>query len=148
MTVNNIRNSMQNQHNRLIGRCHINSSVKICLIVEHQRNCRNLQRIIFFDIPGSTINCSCKSESFIRFRLSYFRRDQIWMRQKIIIIGSLLHQPENWIIDEPLTGLDPNSTFELKKIMREHANEGKTVFEDKVLFHQSFGFAQKGSPMI
>ena len=50
------------------------------------------------------------------------------MRQKIVIIGVLIHNPKNWIIDEPLTGLDPNSTFELKKIMREHANEGKTVF--------------------
>ena len=33
------------------------------------------------------------------------------MRQKIIIIGSLLHEPENWIIDEQFTGLDPNSSY-------------------------------------
>lgn len=50
------------------------------------------------------------------------------MRQKIVIIGSLLHNPNNWIIDEPMTGLDPKSTFELKKIMRKKANENKTVF--------------------
>lgn len=50
------------------------------------------------------------------------------MRQKIIIIGSLLHNPNNWIIDEPMIGLDPKSTFQLKSIMREKANEGKTVF--------------------
>lgn len=50
------------------------------------------------------------------------------MRQKIVIIGVLLHNPKNWIIDEPMTGLDPNSTFELKKLMREHANQGNTVF--------------------
>ena len=50
------------------------------------------------------------------------------MRQKIVIIGVLLHNPKNWIIDEPMTGLDPTSTFELKKIMREHANGGNTVF--------------------
>ena len=50
------------------------------------------------------------------------------MRQKIVIIGVLLHNPKNWIIDEPMTGLDPNSTFELKKIMREHADKGGTVF--------------------
>ena len=50
------------------------------------------------------------------------------MRQKIVIIGVLLHNPKNWIIDEPMTGLDPNSTYELKKIMREHADKGNTVF--------------------
>ena len=50
------------------------------------------------------------------------------MRQKIIIIGVLLHNPQNWILDEPITGLDPKSSFDLKTIMREYANTGKTVF--------------------
>ena len=50
------------------------------------------------------------------------------MRQKINIMGSLLHEPNNWIIDEPMTGLDPKATYELKKIMRKKADEGKTVF--------------------
>ena len=50
------------------------------------------------------------------------------MRQKIVIIGMLLHNPKNWIIDEPMTGLDPTSTYELKKIMREHAAKGNSVF--------------------
>ena len=50
------------------------------------------------------------------------------MRQKIVDIGSILHEPKNWILDEPMTGLDPKSSHELKKIMREEANSGKTVF--------------------
>ena len=50
------------------------------------------------------------------------------MRQKIINIGSLLHDPQNWILDEPMTGLDPKSSYELKKIMREESDKGKTVF--------------------
>ena len=50
------------------------------------------------------------------------------MRQKIVIIGALLHNPKNWILDEPMTGLDPKSSFELKKLMREHVNKGNTVF--------------------
>ena len=29
------------------------------------------------------------------------------MRQKIVLIGALLHNPKVWILDEPLTGLDP-----------------------------------------
>ena len=50
------------------------------------------------------------------------------MRQKIVIISLLLHNPKNWIIDEPMTGLDPKSTYELKTLMKEHAKKGNSVF--------------------
>ena len=50
------------------------------------------------------------------------------MRQKIIIIGVLLHNPRNWILDEPITGLDPKSSFDLKELMKKHASKGNTVF--------------------
>lgn len=50
------------------------------------------------------------------------------MRQKVVLIGALLHDPEVWILDEPLTGLDPKSSFLLKSILRERAQQGKTVF--------------------
>ncbi|ATF16651.1 ABC transporter ATP-binding protein [Brevibacillus sp. HB1.4B] len=50
------------------------------------------------------------------------------MRQKIMIMGALIHQPEVWILDEPLTGLDPKSSFTLKEMMREHADSGRSVF--------------------
>lgn len=50
------------------------------------------------------------------------------MRQKIVIIGALLHDPAVWILDEPMTGLDPKSAYTLKSMMREHADAGKTVF--------------------
>ncbi len=50
------------------------------------------------------------------------------MRQKIVICGALLSEPKNWILDEPMTGLDPKSSFDLKEMMRNHAQSGKTVF--------------------
>ncbi|MDI9481911.1 MAG: ABC transporter ATP-binding protein [Bacillota bacterium] len=50
------------------------------------------------------------------------------MRQKIVLIGSLLHNPSVWILDEPMTGLDPRSSFFLKEMMRKRADSGKTVF--------------------
>jgi len=50
------------------------------------------------------------------------------MKQKIVVIGALLHNPPVWILDEPMTGLDPRSAYDLKEMMREHADAGKTVF--------------------
>jgi ABC-2 type transport system ATP-binding protein len=50
------------------------------------------------------------------------------MRQKIVLMGALLHDPNVWILDEPMTGLDPKSAFTLKQMMRAHADAGKTVF--------------------
>jgi ABC-2 type transport system ATP-binding protein len=50
------------------------------------------------------------------------------MKQKIVVIGALLHNPPLWILDEPMTGLDPRSAFVLKEMMREQADSGRTVF--------------------
>lgn len=50
------------------------------------------------------------------------------MKQKIIVIGVLLHDPKNWILDEPMTGLDPKSSFYLKEKMKQHAKKGNAVF--------------------
>ena len=50
------------------------------------------------------------------------------MRQKIVIIGTLLHSPKNWILDEPITGLDPKAIYDLKIMMREYAKKGNVVF--------------------
>ncbi|HKL94117.1 MAG TPA: ABC transporter ATP-binding protein [Clostridia bacterium] len=50
------------------------------------------------------------------------------MKQKLNIIGALIHNPKIWILDEPLLGLDPKSTFNLKKLMKEHTAAGNSVF--------------------
>lgn len=49
-------------------------------------------------------------------------------RQKMMVVAALVHDPAVWILDEPLIGLDPTSAFELKKMMREHADNGNAVF--------------------
>lgn len=49
------------------------------------------------------------------------------MRQKVFVISALLSDPDIWVLDEPLTGLDPQAAFDLKQMMREHANKGNTV---------------------
>jgi len=50
------------------------------------------------------------------------------MKQKLVLISALIHDPELFILDEPMVGLDPRSSFNLKEIMRERCKEGKTVF--------------------
>mgnify|MGYP000000814335 FL=1 len=50
------------------------------------------------------------------------------MKQKIAIMSALVHDPKVWILDEPLTGLDPNSIFQVKECMKEHAKKGNIVF--------------------
>lgn len=50
------------------------------------------------------------------------------MKQKLNIIGALIHEPKIWILDEPMTGLDPRSAYNLKQLMREHADKGNSVF--------------------
>lgn len=50
------------------------------------------------------------------------------MRQKIVIMGALVHEPAVWVMDEPMTGLDPKTSHLLKEMMREHADKGNTVF--------------------
>lgn len=50
------------------------------------------------------------------------------MKQKITIISALVHNPKVWILDEPLTGLDPTSIYQVKQCMKEHAKKGNIVF--------------------
>jgi ABC-2 type transport system ATP-binding protein len=50
------------------------------------------------------------------------------MRQKVLIISSLLHNPDLLFLDEPLSGLDANSVMVVKEILAHLAAQGKTIF--------------------
>lgn len=50
------------------------------------------------------------------------------MRQKLTIIGALIHNPPVWVLDEPMVGLDPRAAHILKEEMRRHCEAGNTVF--------------------
>ena len=50
------------------------------------------------------------------------------MKQKLLVIGALIHNPPVWILDEPLGGLDPRAAHLLKEEMIRHCQAGNTVF--------------------
>ncbi|ADB41333.1 ABC transporter ATP-binding protein [Spirosoma linguale] len=50
------------------------------------------------------------------------------MRQKVLLISGLLHNPDVIFLDEPLSGLDANAVVLVKEIIRQLAVSGKTIF--------------------
>lgn len=50
------------------------------------------------------------------------------MKQKVTLISALAHQPKILIMDEPFVGLDPKAVFDVKEVMNEMVEEGKTIF--------------------
>lgn len=87
------------------------------------------------DIYGVSLeDRKARADKYIKaFNLTEAINDQIktyshGMKQKIVVIGALIHNPKLWILDEPMMGLDPQSAYELKEAMRAHVKEGNTVF--------------------
>lgn len=50
------------------------------------------------------------------------------MKQKLVLIAALIHDPKLYVLDEPFVGLDPKASFVLKEILKEKASEGKIIF--------------------
>lgn len=49
------------------------------------------------------------------------------MKQRLCLARSLIHNPRMLILDEPASGLDPRARVEMKGILRELKNMGKTI---------------------
>ena len=50
------------------------------------------------------------------------------MKQKLVLISALVHNPKFMVLDEPFVGLDPIASHKLKELMREKCNEGGAIF--------------------
>lgn len=99
---------------RLTGREYVNFISDIYGVAEEDRNKRVEEMSLRFGME----------DSLDKRMVSYSHG----MRQKMMIIGALVHKPPVWILDEPMTGLDPNAAYELKNMMKEHAAQGNCVF--------------------
>ena len=85
-----------------------------------------------FRMPDARIRSGC-DELVPRFNLEDWLHKPIeslshGTRQRIAIASALLHDPEVFIIDEPMVGLDPHHARVVKDILRERATRGMTVF--------------------
>lgn len=101
-------------YEKLTGREYINYIADIFNVTEEERNERLERYIKIFQL-----------EHAIDSKIATYSHG---MKQKITIMSALVHNPKVWILDEPLTGLDPNSIFQVKECMRIHASEGNIVF--------------------
>lgn len=68
-----------------------------------------------------------------RFNLEAYVRKPIdglshGTRQRVAIVSALLHEPEVFVIDEPMVGLDPHHARVVKDVLKERSRQGMTVF--------------------
>ena len=72
------------------------------------------------------------------------------MKQKLLFAQAMLHEPEILILDEPMSGLDPTSRFQMKEIIQDLAKTGVTIFlsshilSDVQDFSTQIGILNKG----
>ncbi|MBE7085898.1 MAG: ATP-binding cassette domain-containing protein [Clostridiales bacterium] len=101
-------------YENLTGREYVNYIADLYNVSEEDRTARINEYVERFRLQGSFEN-PIKTYSH-------------GMKQKITIMSALVHNPKLWILDEPLTGLDPESIFQVKEAMKKHAQEGNIVF--------------------
>ena len=101
-------------YEKLTGREYINYIADLYDVSIEDRNQRINKYVDIFELQGAFDN-QMKTYSH-------------GMKQKIAIMAALVHNPKVWILDEPLTGLDPNSIYQVKECMKNHAKEGNIVF--------------------
>ena len=101
-------------YENLTGREYLNYIADIYEVSKEDRNERLSRYIERFELKESIDN---KIKTYSH-----------GMKQKVTIIAALVHDPKVWILDEPLTGLDPTSIYQVKECMREHASKGNIVF--------------------
>ena len=101
-------------YEKLTGREYLNYIADIYEVSQEDRDARLQEYIHIFELESSIDN---KIKTYSH-----------GMKQKITIIAALIHEPKVWILDEPLTGLDPNSIYQVKECMKKHAAKGNIVF--------------------
>ena len=101
-------------YEKLTGREYINYVADLYGVSKEERDIRIAKYVDLFELTQAFDN-----------RMQTYSHG---MKQKITIMAALVHNPKVWILDEPLTGLDPQSIYQVKLCMINHAKEGNIVF--------------------
>ena len=101
-------------YEKLTGREYINYVADLYMVSEEDKKERIEKYVKMFQLEHA-IDREIKSYSH-------------GMKQKCMVISALIHNPKVWVLDEPLTGLDPTSSWQIKECMRQHADAGNIVF--------------------
>ena len=101
-------------YEKLTGREYLNYIADIYDVSQEDRDTRLADYIHIFELEASIDN---KIKTYSH-----------GMKQKITLISALIHDPKLLILDEPLTGLDPTSIYQVKEQMKRHAKKGNIVF--------------------
>lgn len=101
-------------YEKLTGREYLNYIADIYDVSQEDRDTRLEEYIRIFELEASIDN---KIKTYSH-----------GMKQKITLISALVHDPKLLILDEPLTGLDPTSIYQVKEQMKRHAKKGNIVF--------------------
>ena len=76
-------------------------------------------------------------------RDSYIRNLSRGMKQRLCVAKTLIHDPKVLLLDEPASGLDPRARFEIREILKELANMGKTIFISSNILSELADFCNK-----
>ena len=101
-------------YEKLTGREYINYIADLYGVSKEDRDARISKYVDLFELTQAFDN-----------RMQTYSHG---MKQKMTIMAALVHNPKVWILDEPLTGLDPQSIYQVKEVMKEHAKAGNIVF--------------------
>ena len=93
----------------------------------------SLSRVRCFRCRMTRSNRVTQRELIPRFSLDEFVKKSIeglshGTRQRVAIVAALLHDPEVFVIDEPMVGLDPHHARVVKDVLKERSQNGMTVF--------------------
>lgn len=76
------------------------------------------------------------------------------MKQRLCLARSLVHNPEILILDEPASGLDPRARFEMKEILKNLSDMGKTIIISSHILPElaemcsTIGIIEKGNMVV
>jgi len=87
-------------------------------------------------VPKSAISRALETVGLSNRARDPVKAYSLGMKQRLVIAGALLSQPELVILDEPLNGLDPEGMYEMREVLRRVHAEGRALLIASHLIHE------------